>query len=482
MKLKHLLEGIECQVLGDAQTEIKGVAYDSRKVEEGYLFFCIKGYQSDGHQYAKSACQAGAACLVVTQRQDLPVTQVLVQDDRAAMALISAAFYGHPAEKLRMVGVTGTSGKTSTTYLLKSIFENEGSKVGLIGTIANIIGGEAVPADRTTPESPDLQALLAKMVEAGVDTAVMEVSSHSLFLKRVYGIRFQGAIFTNLSQDHLDFHGDFEHYRDAKALLFAQAEHSAINADDPVCKDMIAAAAGEVKTYGIKNKANIMAKGVQLQPEGSRFIMVNEGTQLPILLRTPGLFSVYNALAAISISFMLGVDMISIKQGLEAVRGIAGRFESLDTRGGEYSIILDYAHKPDSLESTLKTARAFARGRIICIFGCGGNRDTGKRPIMGEIAERLADFVIVTSDNPRFEEPGAIIEQILSGMKKKNHVVIEDRREAIRYALEHAQKQDVIILAGKGHEDYQEICGKHYPFDEKEIVGRILDELGQRQG
>ena len=242
---------------------------------------------------------------------------------------------------------------------------------------------------------------------------------------------------------------------------------------------MIAAAAGQVQTYGIQKKANVVAKGIELGSAGSRFIMAKEGTQLPILLQTPGMFSVYNALAAITVSFMLGVDMISIKQGIEAVSAVPGRFERLDTRGGDYSIILDYAHKPDSLESTLKTARGFSKGRLVCIFGCGGNRDAGKRPIMGEIAERLADFVIVTSDNPRFEQPGEIIEQILAGMKKENHIVVEDRRSAIHYALEHAQKGDVIILAGKGHEDYQEICGQHFPFDEKVIVSQILDELGR---
>ena len=260
MKLRNLLAGIEYEIVGDDQVEICGVAYDSRKVQEGYLFFCIQGYQSDGHQYAKNAYAAGAVCLVVTKKQDLPITQVIVKDDRAAMALISAAFYGHPAKRLRMVGVTGTSGKTSTTYLLKSIFEHEGSKVGLMGTIVNIVGDKILPAERTTPEAPDLQRMLAEMLNAGVDTVVMEVSSHSLYLKRVHGIKFQGAIYTNLTQDHLDFHGDFEHYRDAKAILFQNAEHSAINADDPYGAYMEKVAAGNVKTYGIREKANIVAK------------------------------------------------------------------------------------------------------------------------------------------------------------------------------------------------------------------------------
>ncbi len=479
MKLDELLESVECRVLGDTGIEVSGLAYDSRKVMPGDLFFCIKGYSSDGHQYAPAAEKAGAACLVVTEVQQTSLPQIVVQNDRRAMAQISAAFYGHPAEKMRMIGVTGTSGKTSTTYMLKSIFEQAGSKVGLIGTICNMIGDTRLHTERTTPESADLQKLLAEMAAQGVDTVVMEVSSHSLYLDRVYGIGFAGSIFTNLTQDHLDFHGDFEHYRDAKAILFRNSQHSAINIDDPYGPFMCTAAAGEVKTFGIDSKADVTAKNIELNTEGSRFIMATEGTQLPIWMKIPGRFTVYNALGAIALSFMLAIDMINIKQGLENVGCVPGRFEMLDARGGGYSIILDYCHKPDSLESTLKTARGFTKGRIVCLFGCGGNRDAGKRPIMGEIAERLADFSIVTSDNPRFEDPCDIIKQIVSGMKKETHIVIEDRRAAIRYALEHAKKDDVIILAGKGHEDYQEIRGVHHPFDEKVIVRELLDELGR---
>lgn len=479
MKLYELIEGVECRVSGDIETEISGLAYDSRNVKPGYLFFCIKGYSSDGHKYAAAAEKAGAVCLVVTEEQPTMLPQVVVKDDRRAMAKIAATFYGHPAKRLRIVGVTGTSGKTSTTYMLKSIFEYAGSRVGLIGTICNMIGKEVLPTERTTPESADLQALLAKMLKAGVDTVVMEVSSHSLYLDRVYEIQFAGSIFTNLTQDHLDFHGDFEHYRDAKAILFKNSLHSAINLDDSYGAFMCDVAAGEVKTFGINTRADVMAKNMELSTDGSRFVMAIDGTQLPIMMKIPGLFTVYNALGAIALSFMLEIDMINIKQGLEDVGCVPGRFEMLDTRGGDYTLILDYCHKPDSLESTLKTARGFTKGRLVCIFGCGGNRDTLKRPIMGGIAERLANFSIVTSDNPRFEDPYDIMEQIVSGMKKDTHIVIENRREAIKYALEHAEKDDVIILAGKGHEDYQEIRGVHYPFDEKVVVNELLDELGR---
>lgn len=479
MKLKELTERISCEILGDAETEICALQYDSRKIQKGDLFFCIKGYEVDGHKYAAGAVAAGAACLVVSERQDLPVTQVLVKDTRKAMSLMSAAFYGYPAEKLRMVGVTGTNGKTSTTYMLKSIFEREGSKVGLIGTIVNMIGQKRLHTERTTPESMDLQALLRQMLDEGVDTVVMEVSSHSLYLDRVHGIQFAGGIFTNLTQDHLDFHKNFENYRAAKSILFENSRNSAINADDAYGASMAKAAAGKVRTYGVSKPADVSARDVQLRADGSRFILTVEGTMLPILLAIPGMFSIYNALSAITVCLMLGVDMVCIKQGVEDVANVPGRFEQLPVRGGNYSVILDYCHTPDSLESTLKTVRGFAEGRIVCVFGCGGNRDHLKRPIMGEIAERLCDFAIVTSDNPRFEEPMDIIGQITAGMKKENHIVIENRREAIKYALEHAQDKDVIVLAGKGHEDYQEIRGVKHPFDEKQVVAELLTELGR---
>ena len=481
MKLKDLLKGLTYSAIGSLDQEVTGVQYDSRKVQQGDLFFCIKGFETDGHRYAKQAVQAGAVALVVSAIQDVDVPQIIVEDGREAMALISAAFYGHPAKQLRMIGVTGTNGKTSITYMLKNIFEQEGSKVGLMGTIANQIGDKVLHTERTTPESLDLQRLLRQMVDEGVDTVVMEVSSHSLVLKRVAGILFEGAIFTNLTQDHLDFHGTFEDYAAAKAILFRHAKKVAINLDDAYGAYMAAAAVGEVSTYGVEKEVDVTAKNIDLAPNGSRFVLTAAGVRLPIWLHIPGMFSVYNALASISLCLALGVDLMHIKMGLEALENVPGRFQRLDTRGGNYTVILDYAHTPDSLESTLKTVRGFAKGRVVCVFGCGGNRDNTKRPIMGEIAGRLADFTIVTSDNPRFEEPGEIIRQILPGVEKSKskYVVVENRREAVRYALEHVEEGDVIVLAGKGHEDYQEIKGVKHPFDERVVVAELLDELGR---
>jgi len=439
MKLKDLLAGIECDIFGEEQIEIEGIAYDSRKVQKGYLFFCIKGYQSDGHQYAKSACEAGVVCLVVTQRQELPVTQVVVKDDRAAMALISAAFYGHPAEKLRMVGVTGTSGKTSTTYLLKSIFEHEGSKVGLMGTIVNVIGDQVIPAERTTPEAPDLQKLLADMLRAGIDTVVMEVSSHSLYLKRVYGIRFQGAIFTNLTQDHLDFHGTMEAYADAKAMLFRQCDAGVYNASDPWARRVTQGADCPLLSFG-EAGAELTAEQIRLAVDGVDFEAACGGEQVPVHVNIPGRFTVYNTLGVLAAAKQLGISLADSAAALRTSANVKGRVEVVPVPY-DYTILIDYAVTPDAIENVLKTVRDFAKGRVVILFGCGGDRDRTKRPKMGKIAAELADFVIVTSDNPRTEAPGAIIEEILPGLAgtATPYVVVEDRVEAIRYAMDHAQ-------------------------------------------
>lgn len=482
MTLEKLLEKLDCQVIGEDTVTIKGMSYDSRKIEQGFLFFAIKGFETDGHQYIAMAIEKGAVAVVVEQEQlGLAVPQIVVADSRKAMALMAAAYYDYPAEKLCMLGVTGTSGKTSVTYMLKSILEQAGRKVGLLGTISNIIGDEVTHATHTTPESLDLHRLLAHMLEQGMDTVVMEVSSHSLSLDRVYGIAFTGAIFTNLSQDHLDFHGDFLHYRNAKALLFAHAENAAINMDDEYAIYMLGSTKGYAQTFGIERKADVMAHHIDISLAGTRFVLDTKGTQLPILMKTPGLFTVYNALSAITLSLMLGIDMMHIKNGLETTEIVAGRFEMLDTDGEAYAILLDYAHKPDGLEKVLSTAKDFTENNLVCIFGCGGNRDKEKRPIMGAIAERIADYVVVTSDNPRFEEPMVIIEDILVGMERENHTVIEDRRAAIKYAMQHAAPGDVIVLAGKGHEDYQEIKGIKYPFDEKVVVAELLVEIAQEK-
>lgn len=479
MKLSALLKNLKYKCIGNADVEITGLCYDSRAVEKGDLFFCIKGYAVDGHKFAHAAADAGAACLVVSEKQDVDAVQIVVDDTREAMALISANYYGNPADKLTMIGVTGTNGKTTTTYMLKKILETAGRRVGLIGTIECIIGNKRMHSERTTPESMDLQRMLSEMLEVGCDSVVMEVSSHSLYLKRVFGIKFSGAIFTNLTQDHLDFHKDMDDYADAKAILFDNASVCAINADDSYSQKMLAHAKQTAVTFGIKNKAKYMARDINLNHDGSRFVLAADEFRIPILIGIPGGFSVYNALGAIALCLAMGIDLINVKKGIEAVENVPGRFQSLNAHSKGFSIILDYSHTPDSLETALKTVREFAKGRVICVFGCGGNRDRKKRPIMGEISGRLADFSIVTSDNPRFEQPCDIIDEILVGIKPTGaeYVTIENRREAIKYALQYAKEGDVILLAGKGHEDYQEICGVKHPFDEKVIVEELLREL-----
>jgi UDP-N-acetylmuramoyl-L-alanyl-D-glutamate--2,6-diaminopimelate ligase len=463
-------------ILGDAAAEIKSIEYDSRKVCAGALFFCIRGYKTDGHNYAASAVENGASALVVTRKLDINVPQVLVKDDREAMAYIAREFYGRPDEHLRMIGVTGTNGKTTSTYMIKSVLEGCGIKTGLIGTITNMIGSSELPTEHTTPESPDLFALLSRMVKEGCEAVVMEVSSHSLELKRVFGITYDCAVFTNLTQDHLDFHGSFENYMAAKRKLFAASKRAAVNIDDDAAHYMTQGLDIETLKFGITEKAQVSARNIEITTKGVTYDLVTPKGALPVRLRIPGIFSVYNSLGSAAACINLGIGLGAIKAGLEAMPSVAGRFEVLETGERPFTIILDYAHTPDGLENTLKTVREFARGRIITVFGCGGDRDKGKRPQMGEIAGRLSTFAIITSDNPRTEDPMEIIRAIETGMKTTGceYVCIENRREAIRYAIENALPEDVIVLAGKGHETYQEINGVRYPFDEKIVVKELL--------
>ncbi len=477
MKLIELC-GKDMRVIGDAHTEITSIEYDSRKVCEGALFFCIKGYKNDGHDFAAGAVKKGAAALMVSRELNLDVPQILVEDGRAAMALISREFYGRPDEALKMVGITGTNGKTTTTFMIKSILENAGVKTGLIGTITDMIADRELPTERTTPESPDLFRLLRLMADEECGAAVMEVSSHSLELKRTQGIIFDAAVFTNLTQDHLDFHENFENYREAKKKLFRASKSAAVNIDDPAAEYMMGGVDIEWRTYGIKEKADIYARNIEITPKGVTYDLRCEKGTVPIRLSIPGIFSVYNSLAAASAALILGAGAGAIKAGLEAMPCVSGRFEVLDTGGRPFTIILDYAHTPDSLENTLKTVKEFARGRIIPVFGCGGDRDRGKRPIMGEIAGNLSTFAIITSDNPRTEDPFDIIAAVESGIKKTNcdYICIENRRAAIKYAIDNAQTEDIIVLAGKGHETYQEINGVKHPFDEKIVVRELLND------
>ncbi len=478
MILKDLIMDLnEVRVVGPLNTEIVSIHYDSRQVEAGSLFFCIEGYKEDGHDYAVDAVGKGAQVVVINRDILLPdgVIKVFVPDTRLAMGMMAKAFFGRPSEKMCLIGVTGTNGKTTTTYLVKSILEQWGKKVGLIGTITNLIGDRKLASQKTTPESMDLHKLFRDMIEEDVEVVVMEVSSHSLQLKRVVGCTFNVGIYTNLTQDHLDFHITLENYRNAKAKLFEQSLEAIINVDDEsgrVIKNQIKC---PVRTYGIQEPADIYARDLEITAMGVSFVIYHEKKPISIHLKTPGIFSVYNAMGAAAACLSLGVPAELIQKGLESVRGVSGRFERLET-GTDYSVILDYAHTPDGLENILKTAKGMTKGRIITLFGCGGDRDAFKRPIMGEIAGRYSDHCIVTSDNPRTEDPMRIISDIIPGIKKTAcpYVVIENRREAIAYALENCLKEDVLILAGKGHETYQLIQGMTYPFDEKEIVAEIL--------
>lgn len=473
MLLSELIGGFPATISG-GEADVLGMEYDSRRAKPGDLFFCIVGLNFDGHKFAGQAVQNGSSVIVVERKLDLDVIQVVVDDSRAAMAELSAKFYGYPADSLTMVGVTGTNGKTTTTHMLKAICERAGMKTGLIGTIVNMIGSERVPTERTTPESLDLHRLLARMRDEGVKIVVMEVSSHSLVQERVRGIRFAAGVFTNLTQDHLDYHETMENYIEAKKLLFKQCGISVLNADDAYVEAFREGFSGRTLAFGVREKADVTAADIDITARGVQFDMLTPKGKLRLHLTIPGLFSVFNAMAAATTAIALGLGLPEIKAGLE-MTSVSGRLEPLPSPGN-YSVLLDYAHTPDALENILKTVRDFAKGRVVTLFGCGGDRDMAKRSIMGEIAGRYSDFLIVTSDNPRNEDPHDIISSILTGVVKSgcDYTTIENRREAINFALGRAQDDDVIILAGKGHETYQEIKGVKYPFDEKVIVRELL--------
>lgn len=467
---------------GNLAVPVRGIAYDSRKVEPGDVFIAIEGFQTDGHSYVEQAIAQGAAALVVQKPVAAPasVARVQVPDTRLALAMLSARFYGYPGRRLRLIGVTGTNGKTTTTYLLREIFQRAGSQVGLIGTIANWIGAHRLPVRHTTPESLDLQRLLAEMVAAGVDTVVMEVSSHALTLHRVAGCPFATAVFTNITQDHLDFHKDMADYLAAKKILFQMAENFVvINNDDPAAPELARAARAKVITYGIGQKADLRATDIQVNPRGASFQVQTPWGAARLNLKLTGYFNVSNALAALAAGVAHGLPLQIIVQALESVTGVPGRFELID-RGQDFTVVVDYAHTPDGLASILKTARQLPHKRLLTVFGCGGDRDRSKRPLMGEIAARGSDLVVVTSDNPRTEDPLRIIADIEEGVQKVrrpgDYVVLPDRRRAIAYAIQTALPGDIVIIAGKGHEDYQIIGTTKFPFDDREEAVRALEK------
>ena len=479
MKLKELLQGIhvlESNV--DFEMNINAVAYDSRKVTEGSLFVAITGFASDGNRFIPMALEKGAAVVVTAKKPAQDVPYVLVESDRYALAMIGTNFYGHPAKSMTMIGVTGTNGKTSVTLLLKHVLEKTlGAKVGLIGTMENLVGDEVIPTERTTPESFELQGLFARMRDAGCTHVVMEVSSHALTLDRVGGVHFNVAAFTNLTEDHLDFHKTMEAYCDAKAELFGRCDRAVINADDPYAPNMMAKASCPVTTYSLKEGV-LQAENLQLHAEGISFDAVMNNKTTAVSLGIPGKFTVYNALAVLGIADALHIKMGDAAAALATAKGVKGRIEVVPTPSTPYSVLIDYAHTPDGLENVLTAVKGFCKGRVIAVFGCGGDRAPIKRPIMGRIGVTESDFAIITSDNPRTEDPMAIIEDILKGVSEEmgDYIVVPERRNAIRYAMDIAKKDDIIILAGKGHETYQEICGVKYHLDEREEVAAHLAE------
>ena len=478
MKLRELLEGISLvSATADLEMEISGVSYDSRTTRPGDLFVAMTGFETDGHAYIPKAAEAGAAAVLCQRPPENGLPYVRVEDSRRALAVLGANFYGHPAERMTMVCITGTNGKTTTTYLLKAILEQAlGAKVGLIGTNQNMIGQEVLPTERTTPESFELQGLFARMREAGCTHVVMEVSSHALALDRVYGVSYAVGVFTNLTQDHLDFHKTMEDYCDAKALLFRRCAVGVVNGDDPWTPRLLEGATCRTFTYAQHGAGDLRAEDVSLAADHVAFTAATAEEKIPVRVNIPGGFMVYNTLDVLGAALALGVPLSRSAQILAGVPHVKGRVEVVPTPGKSYTVLIDYAHSPDGMVNVLRSVKGFAKGRTIALFGCGGDRDKTKRPKMGRVAAEIADFAVVTTDNPRTEKPADIIADILPGFagSATPYVVVEDRIEAIHYCLDHARPGDVIVLCGKGHETYQEINHVKHHMDEREIVAEYL--------
>lgn len=487
--LLEIINGIEVLATsGDIQVIVKGMSMDSRSVQLGDLYACVPGFKVDGHDFASSAVASGAVALIVERFLPLDVPQVKVSNIRQVIGLLAAKVYDCPSRELELVGVTGTNGKTTITYLIEKIGTKQGKKVGIIGTLGSRIGGRDIPGERTTPEAIEIQKLLGDMIAEGVSLAVMEVSSHALDLGRVVGCEFDAAIFTNLTQDHLDYHKTMEDYLYAKSRLFAglkgvkvkETKLSILNADDPAFSELRRASVAPVVSYGIHNSVDYRAENVEVTSEGVNFrVRFREGIQ-DIKYSTPGVFSVYNSLAAFAWGVERGYAPQAVAEALAEIPGVPGRFVSVRC-GQPFHVIVDYAHTPDGLENVVRTARGFTQGRLITVFGCGGDRDRGKRPLMGEVASEWSDFVIVTSDNPRSEDPDQIIQDVLSGVSGVDHVALRDRREAIRSACRFAKAGDTILIAGKGHETYQIFGTEIQPFDDREVAIEALGGLGYAQ-
>ncbi|RJX41136.1 UDP-N-acetylmuramoyl-L-alanyl-D-glutamate--2,6-diaminopimelate ligase [Paenibacillus pinisoli] len=483
MRLRDLTDLlITARLVGDGETKFSGIEKDSRLVKPGQLFLCVPGLTVDGHAYAEEAVRKGAAAIVTERLLEFDVPQLIVKDSRLATAIIADHVYAHPSERIKLIGVTGTNGKTTTTYLIEKILNDQGQRAGVIGTIEWRYGGKAFPMKGTTPDAHELQRQLGEMRDAGVRYCAMEVSSHALEQGRVKGCRFRTAVFTNLTQDHLDYHGTMEQYADAKGLFFArlgnaysqtaeERSYAVLNADDDASARFGMLTSAEVITYGTEREADVRATGIKVTARGTFFHVKTFRGEADIRLRLPGKFNVYNALAAISAALIEGIGLEDIKASLESIPGVPGRVESVE-EGQPFSVVVDYAHTPDGLENVLRAVQEFADNRIICVFGCGGDRDRTKRPLMGKIAARYADKVIVTSDNPRTEDPVRIMADIAAGLIEERidpsrYLLIPDRRAAIQKAVEMASQGDVVLIAGKGHETYQLVGGSVYPFDDR---------------
>ena len=483
MKLRELIVDMPylLDTRGNMETEIAAVTSNSREKTDRGLFFCIPGARFDAHNYAPQAVGNGCVALVVERYLDIDVPQVRVSNARAAMSRMAAAFFGHPARGMKLVGITGTKGKTTSTYMLKAILEKAGHKCGLIGTTGNMIGDKLLPGSLTTPDPIDLQRTLRMMADEGVEYVTMEISAHAIDMHRLDGMVFEVGCYTNLSQDHLDYFHSMENYFETKKKFFTtgMVRNATVNVDEETSAGVLEAIDIPCLTYGICAPADLFARDIEITEEGVSFEVQLQGMHpLQVNLMMTGMFNVYNAMAAASCAMVLGISAEDIKGGLEGMPSVPGRIEMLPTNT-PYRVILDYSHVPDALMNILTTVRQFAKARVIALFGCGGDRDQGKRPMMGEIGGKLADLSILTSDNPRTEDPMKILEAIEAGIKPTGgeYVVIENRREAIRYAMEIAEAGDIIVLAGKGHETYQEINGVKYPFDEKVVVQELLEEI-----
>ena len=474
---------------GNPDAEITGIETDSRKVRRGDLFICLPGAVHDGHDYAAQAVAAGAAALVVSRPVGVKADIIRVKDTRLAMAVMANHFYRYPSHELKLIGITGTNGKTTVSYMIEKILEDQGRSTGLMGTIRMKIAGRSYDVKNTTQEALELQRNFRAMRDSGAEYCVMEVSSHALDMGRVKGCRFRTAVFTNLTQDHLDYHHTMEQYKQAKGLLFSrlgntysahpdERQYAVLNADDEASEYFASLTAAQVVTYGIERPADVRAEEVRISPDGARFRVTSFAGSCDFRLRLTGKFSVYNALAAVSAGLLEGIRLSEIRDSLESMEGVEGRFE-LIREGQDFLVIVDYAHTPDSLENVLATISEFAEGRILCVFGCGGDRDRTKRPVMGEIAARYSDVVIITSDNPRSEDPERILFDIeegvrRAGMDSDSYEKIVDRKQAIHKAVAMAEPKDVVLIAGKGHETYQEIGGVRIDFDDREVARQAI--------